>query len=243
MSQFILILFWFAIMAVFARFVDVSKTVTIKGKQKQVVYWWFAVLVFVPIIYMAVFRDARWEDTGAYIGAYRNFPETMSGFASAINAVKKDKAFYAVGMLTKILISKDYRVFFFLLATFQAYCVIKLLQEHSPHFLLSVFVFWASTDCVSWMFNGIRQFTAVCICLLATNWVLKKKYIPAVLTILIASFFHQTALLMIPVFLVASGKMANYKTVIVIILVIFAVAYVDRFTNLLDAMLEDTQYH
>ncbi len=242
MSGFVVILLWFVIMAIFAYFVDVDEEIVVNGKKTRTVKLWYAILVFLPIIYMAVYRDAYWQDTGIYIAAYKGFPSSIGGFFSALSEVKKDKAFYALGMLTKIFISKDYHAFFFIIATFQTACLIKLFREHSSSFLFSVFIFWISTDCVSWLFNGIRQFTAVCICVLGTNWMITKRYVPSIMIILIASLFHQSALLMIPIFLAASDRLVNYKMIFIIAVVIFAVLYTDRFTNVLETLLEDTQY-
>lgn len=240
--EYVLILLWFLAMLLFARYIDVEDVVFVNGKQKKTVKIWYAILVFIPIVYMAAYRSLNFQDTGIYVMMYQRFPEKLGGFPAAFNSLTKDKAFFAMSMLIKIFISKDYRIYFFVVAAIQACCLIKLFREHSSSFLFSVFVFWISTDCVSWMFNGIRQFTAVCVCLLATSWMLEKKHIQAIVAILIASLFHQSALLMIPIYIVASGKLANYKMIGIIAVVIFVVLYTNQFTNILEGLLEDTQY-
>ena len=40
---------------------------------------------------------------------------------------------------------------------------------------MSFFLFLASTDYISWMFNGIRQFTAVTITFIGIKFILDKK--------------------------------------------------------------------
>lgn len=110
-----------------------------------------------------------------------------------------------------------------------------------PLFNIS-FSFVASTDYFSWMFNGIRQFTAVTIIFAATSLMLNKKYKTLLILILLASTIHQSALLMIPMVFIAQGKAWNKKTLIIIFAAIVTVTCVGEFTNLLNEVLADTQY-
>ena len=92
------------------------------------------------------------------------------------------------------------------------------------------------------MYNGIRQFTAVTITFLAMGMILKKKYIPSILLILLASVFHQSALLMLPFIFLAQGEAWNKKTVLFIVAILIAVAGAGSFTGILNNVLADTQY-
>ena len=69
-----------------------------------------------------------------------------------------------------------------------------------------------------------------------------KKYIPALITVLIASRFHQSALLVIPMIFIVQGEPWNFKTMLVILLAVLAIVYVEQFTTFLDEALEETQY-
>ena len=59
---------------------------------------------------------------------------------------------------------------------------------------------------------------------------------------LFASLFHQTALIMLPIAFIVQGKAWNGKTILFIVLSVAAVFFVDKFTNILENMLSDTQY-
>lgn len=120
--------------------------------------------------------------------------------------------------------------------------MILVYRKYSPEFLFTFFLFIASTDYISWMFNGIRQFMAVTITFACFGLILKKKYIVAILLILLASRFHGSALIVIPFLFVAQGKAWNKKTILVIMATIAAVTFIGSFTNLLDSVLADTQY-
>ena len=92
------------------------------------------------------------------------------------------------------------------------------------------------------MFNGIRQFTAVTVLFAATGLILKKKWIATLVIILLASTIHQSALVMIPILIIAQGKAWNRKSVLFLLTALIAITFVNQFTNILDGMMQETQY-
>ena len=95
---------------------------------------------------------------------------------------------------------------------------------------------------MSWTFNGIRQFIAVTMIFAASELLFKKKYLPLILIILLASTVHASALLMLPIILVVQGKAFNSKTILCVIAACVALVFVDQFTEILDTLVADTQY-
>ena len=71
---------------------------------------------------------------------------------------------------------------------------------------------------------------------------LQKKWIPALVMILLASTMHQSALIMIPILLIVQGPAWNKRTVLFLLAALVAIAFVDQFTNILDDMMQETQY-
>jgi len=71
---------------------------------------------------------------------------------------------------------------------------------------------------------------------------LKKKYVPLIAVILLASTIHGSALLMIPIVFVVQGRPWNYRTMLAIFAFALAIVFVENFTDLLDTVLVDTQY-
>lgn len=242
MSEYLLILLWLAIMALFQQFVNTEETITVHGKKEKRVTWWFAILVFIPLVWYAANRGSNIGDTGTYINTFKGMPDLLSEFPTYYQSLSKDKWFYASEALIHILISKEYKVCFFIIAAFQAFTLIKLYRRYSSGYILAIFIFIAVGDYVSWMQNGTRQFVAVCICLLATSWMIERKIIPSTILILIASRFHGSAILMIPIFLVCIGKAWNKRTLLVIVSTLLIIAFVPQFTSWLDFALDDTQY-
>ena len=241
-SPYFLILFWFLFIAVFSHFVIVTEKKQIMGKECTVITWWFATIIFIPLIIMAVNRDGIVGDTMPYIRMYRKMPSGFSGIPAYYTGLKKDKAFFLISSIIKCFFGSDYRIYFLFFAVIQSIGLIRLYRRYSPDFITAAFLFVASTDYVSWMQNGMRQFVAVTICLFATDFILEKKYVPAIIVVLIASRFHQTALLFLPIMFIASGEPWNWKTLLFITLTILAIIFVDQFTGFLDEALEETQY-
>ncbi len=242
MSGYLFILIWLAVMALFQYFVETDCVTNDIGKKRVRKTWWFAVLVFIPLIWFAVSRSNKMGDTSSYIRTFNKMPSAFSELLPFYRSLGKDRLFYILEALIHLVISKDYKVFFFIIAAFQAFALIKLYRRYSSDYLIAIFLFVACGDYISWMNNGVRQFTAVSICLLATTWMIEKKYILSLITICIASRFHGSALLMIPIYLVCLGKPWNKRTLLVLIASLAAIVFVSQFTNWLDYVLEETQY-
>jgi transmembrane protein EpsG len=201
----------------------------------------FACIVFAPIIWMTTYRG-YFGDTGAYILGYQSVPSSIFQAGSYLASVTKDKGFSVLTLLIKSIVGNNDILYLMILALLQGISLIIFFRKYSPNYILSIFLFVASTDYLSWMFNGIRQFMAVTIILFATPLILKKKYIPAILIILLASTMHQSALIMIPFIFIAQGEAWNQKTIIFIGLSLLAIVFVGQFTNFLDDALSITQY-
>lgn len=201
-----------------------------------------ALILILPYILWAGFRSDTFGDTGAYQRAFRECASSFGKIGNYLSTVTKDKGFYLLMALEKSILGDSYTLFFLLLAAFHLLMIMWMCRKYSEDYWFSIFLFVASTDYLSWTFNGIRQFTAVVIVYAATPFILKKKYIPSILLVLLASTMHQSALLMIPIVLMIQGKAWNKKTVFCIFASLAVLLFVDQFTNIMDSMLTETQY-
>lgn len=241
MSNYYLILIWIAIFGIFGMFVQTQRTEMVCGREvRRHTPFWAAVLV-APLVFWTANRGYV-IDTGAYMEMFADLPSDLGSIVGYMETVEKDRGFYFLSVVIKTFITNDVKVYFFILAAVQAYLLFRVYRKYTTRYVVSFFLFIASTDYVSWMFNGIRQFTAVTITLLAFDFIVEKKYIRAVVIVLFASLFHQSALLVIPFIFISQGKAWNKKTLLFILLAVLAIAYVEQFTDLLDEMLQETQY-
>ena len=242
-NGYILILIWTAIIGILS-LISVNgfyRMETVNGERVRRVTPFFAVVAVLPLVIWAGYRG-NVGDTYAYIDMFRELPSTISGIGGYIEGIGKDRGFYFSSALIKCFIGNREEWYLILLAAFQCFLVYKIYRKYSFNFAVILFLFIASTDYISWIFNGIRQFTAVSITFACFPWILKRKYVYAIIGILFASLFHQSALLLLPFIFIVQGEAWNKKTLTFIALVIIAVLFIDRFTDILDNMLADTQY-
>ena len=242
MSQYILILIWILSMFLVRALMNVGyEPVYILGRKEYRVSKGFAIFAFAPVIWMATFRS--WiGDTEAYRRSFVALPDTLYGLFSHLPTVSKDAGFTFFSGLIKCVINNNDILYFFILAAIQGLILVYVYRKYSIDYVFSVFLFIASTDYISWMFNGLRQFMAVTIMFAATTLMLEKKWGKFLVIILLASTMHQSALLMIPIVLIAQGRPWNKKSIAFLLVVLVSVAFVDQFTNILDYVMQETQY-
>lgn len=201
-----------------------------------------AIIMVMPYIIWAGYRDNNFGDTGAYRRMFSEAPNSLGQMSAYLDEVTKDKGFSAIVVLIKSVLGNSDAVFFLFLAAIQILCVALVFRKYSCDYWFSIFLFIASTDYLSWVHNGMRQFLAVTIIFAATGLILKKRYIPAILIILIAATIHGSALLMLPIIFIIQGKAWNKNTLLCVLASIIVLIFISQFTDILNTLLSDTQY-
>lgn len=201
-----------------------------------------AFLLVLPYIVWAGFRPNGFGDTGLYRSGFLNAEASLGAAFSILTSDSKDVGFYALRSLLKMVIGNNDELFFLLIAAFQILGMAVIYRRYTPDYWLCVFLFIASTDYLSWVHNGMRQYIAVIVIFLCFPLLLRRQYIAHILVILLASTIHGSALLMIPIIFIVQGEAWNAKTILMLIATGVIVVFVDRFTPLLNELLQDTQY-
>ena len=176
--------------------------VYVAGEYEGRYKWFTAMAVICVLSYVAAMRNERFLDTLSYINNYLKSDPSWEGILHIIQGDGKDKVFYVLTAILHGLFGDRYRAYLGVIAGFCLFCVISVYRKHSSNFFVSVFLFIASGEFVMWTHNGMRQFIAVSMVFAATDLLLKKKYLLYAVIVLIASTFHGSALVMIPVLLV-----------------------------------------
>lgn len=241
MSKYILIIIWLGIMALVQMFIKCYRSEKVFGVWEVRALPVFGIIVLIPIIWMAANRGTM-MDTHMYLLGFRGMPTSFDEVADYLAPIRKDKGFSLVSVLIKIVFGSNEVVYLLILALIQGMSLFLVYRKYSEDYLMSIFLFMASTDFISWMCNGLRQFVAVTTIFSLTTLMLKKKYLPVIAVVLLASTFHGTAIMMLPLVFIAQGKAWNKRTVLFSIVTLLMVIYVDKFTNILDSALYDTQY-
>ncbi len=201
----------------------------------------FAVLTFALLIFFVGCRS-EFNDTYYYRDVFQNY---ITGDLSQIKTIwqenTKSKYFLIIQCFFKRFISKEYTVWFFALAAFQIGAVIKLYYNYSVDYFMSSYLFIASSSFV-WMMGGTRQFLAVSIVLYGIDFLVERKSAKFLVLVLIASLFHISAFVWIPIYFVCTSKPWSWKMVAFIAGIVIILFSLDTFTNILDEMLEETDY-
>lgn len=237
-------LIWFAIMAIISTRDTVKRKETVLGIEETRFVPWFAVLVIAPVIIWAGFRSgAGYVDTNAYIYTYSKIPTGLGDLFHYITVEQtKDPGFSVYLAVIKIIFGDSYTPFLFITAAIQGLTVTLFFRKYSSQFMISMFIFIATCEYFSWIFNGMRQFLAVTVVLHALHFFFEKKYVPYTLLILLASTIHMTAIIMLPVAFIVSSKPWSIRVFLVLGIALFAIVATNQFTDLLDSSLQDTQY-
>lgn len=214
--------------------------VLVQGRVELRWFWVTAIILVLPYILWAGYRG-YYIDTGSYIRHFMQLPSELSAIPSIISEYD-DWGFYSFIVILKAMGVQDYQHFFLIIASIQMLCMLYIFRRYSTDLWTCIFVFVASTDYMSWMQNGIRQFTAVCITFAAFELMVRRKYVWFVIVTLIASTFHGSAILMLPFAYVMKGPALNRKTYWMIFAVALLIPFVDLLSPVMETLLADTQY-
>lgn len=211
--------------------------------QRQLRYSRFPMLLLVGIlVYLAAMRTSSFGDTSAYMGMFARLPSTLAEIPAYISGEGKDEGFTVFSIIIKSIIGDRVRLYFAIIAAIVLLCVGSVYRRYSCSFFMSMFLFVASADFVQWTHNGIRQFIPVTILFACIGLLLKKRYVPLIVIILLLSTIHASVLLMIPMIFIVQGKPFNFKTVLFMLAVLMAMAMAEEFTNILATFMANTQY-
>lgn len=198
----------------------------------------FCVLLWVvPLLFICL--CSSFGDRAAYINHFNNSPLNWDEVGLYASNWEDSRLFYYLQALFKIVISKNAYIWLAVISIIQAICMTKVLRKYSVNYAMSMFVFIASSMMISWMCNGVRQFIAVSILFLCTDWILNGNWIKyyCVAFILMGAYpiarvigienipwlfggVHQSALIVFPIYFCIRGKMLNKKMWMMLVAII-----------------------
>ena len=135
---------------------------------------------------------------------------------------------------TLIMISSVITIFSFML----------LFYNFSVHYAFSVFLFFTMGIYVSTM-NGIRQYIATAIILLGAKYIFSAKksdFLKLLPLILLASLFHSSAVILIPIYFLCRRRAWSAPTFISVFVSIVGLIFISMFLPSFLSILEDTAY-
>lgn len=200
-----------------------------------------AYALVIPFVIWAGWRQ-HFGDTEVYRRTFQGLPTGLGQIVPYLSGVNKDRGFTLLELLFKTLFSHSDIAFFVFVAAVQIICLVHVYRKYSPNYWLSIFFFIASTDYLSWMFNGMRQFLAAAVVFLCVPLIAQKRYIAAIIITILASQIHLTVLIFLPFIFVVNGRSWNFRTLFFITGVVVSIVFIDRVTGFITKAMEDTIY-
>ena len=203
-------------------------------------FWIF----FVPVLILGL-RSAAC-DTSGYISHFNALPPggSYKTFELFLKHYSKGSGFYRISYYIKLLISRDFHVWFLILCSFSAFCVSRLFRKYSPDFRLSAYLYITSC-CYSWLMNGIRQYLAVCILMLFIEFGLQKKVWYDILfvgIVLLAATIHSSSYIMLPIYFLAARQKALTKRTNVVLVISLIIIIALIMTGVYDKFVGESEY-
>lgn len=201
-----------------------------------------AVLTFLPIFIFSVYSRTDIGDLAVYISQYQALPTDTDGIINYLKNLDDSYLFWLTAIIINYFSGGSVLIFRIIITLLQCIPIIFIYRKYSNNYLLSIYLFVASGIQFAWMLNGIRQFFAAIIIFLATPLMLEKKYIKLICVVLIASLFHQTAIIMLPVIFIVQGKIWNKRTITTIIFIIIFIWIIMNFSGVFDNIMKNMGY-
>jgi len=157
---------------------------------------------WLPLIILTLFAGIRSYRVGADTANYtRNFNNQLSPESFRFN----EDVEYGYQLFEYSLLHVTNNYFWLLIITSLVivYCYLKVIKRYSVNYWLSVFLF-ITLGVYTFSFNGLRQGIAMALFTLAIPYLLEKRLFPYLLICAIASFFHITALFIIPFYFIVN---------------------------------------
>lgn len=188
----------------------IAEIMTTKSKVHEK---YFICITAISLIIVSGFRYMVGTDYMAY----------YKGYLSASTEKLQDAKDVGFLVLNKLLnnISSNPQMIFLVTSIIINICVVLFLYKNSIKFSLSIY-FYITTFTYYSSMNGVRQFLATSIILLAYRCLVERNFIKYSIYVLIASTIHGSALLMIPIYFLVNQKIFSIKNLFIIASAIFA---------------------
>lgn len=201
----------------------------------------YGLISFSYIIFWTGIRTGV-ADTATYIAIFKNYSTNLSIIPSYWNfAENKSPGFDTINTIFKHFISEDYHIWLMTIAIFTGIPIMLKLREKSVNYFYSLFLFMTSM-LFFWMLNGMRQFLVVAIMFYVSDWIEERKTIQFIVLVLIMATIHFTALVMIPMYFIATEKPFGKKVILFMALLLAAIIFLNPFISLVENLMSETAY-
>ena len=185
-----------------------------------------------------LFVGLRSNYTGAdTIGYVRNFQNIVNIKWDGISeAYTRDYGFYYFVKLIRSV--TDSVIAFKLVSAFVSLIGVFVLCWNNTKRPVLALYFYVTIGNLFFVMTGMRQAIAMSLCMLAINYVQKRKIIPFVLLVLLAAQFHHSAYIFLPMYFLGTRRVDALNMLITIGVTIATYFSYERLLNIANEMLD-----
>lgn len=181
----------------------------------------YLVITFFPLLLISGLRaDSVGTDTYNYLSGFRTIRDVSS--SSMFEVVRWEYGYVLLNKLSSIL-SNNEQILLVLTSFLVLIGVMYFIYKNSENVVLSVFLY-ISLYLYLFSFNGIRQAIAMSILVMGFHLILERKFLRYFIVVLVATLFHETAILMLLLYFIYYFKF-DIKNVLAI-LFIFIISFI-----------------
>ena len=231
---------WIVVCSVFYSVLNKNRNIASTENTNAKIPIFVAIITFGYIIFWAGIRSDI-ADTNTYINMYNALPNKLSSISEFWISDNKAPGFNTLAVIFKCIVSDNYHFWLMFIAMVSGFSVMYTVWKHSDNFFYSAFLFIVTIN-FTWLLNGIRQFLVVSILFALSDWIIERKTWRYIIAVLILSTIHFTALIMIPIYFIATEKPFGLRIILFIIALLLAIVFLEPFINMLELFLEETLY-
>lgn len=236
---------WIALTGVLCNAFGGKQRELVNGKTEVRTTWFWAIVIFLPVAIGAALRTTAEGDTGTYKLMFDECPSALSAAFSYAFEAERDSGYILWEVIYKSIFGNDFQLFIAINAFFCSVLLVKTYRKFSPSYVVSIFLFVAGFEYFQWMYNGMRQFMAVCIALSCTANIANKRYHRIIIPFIIAASLHMSVLIIIPCLFFVQGKAFNKRMLLFVTAVILVggiLGKTGQLNELIAQLMQSTQY-
>lgn len=217
----------------------------VNGKSEVRTTWFWAIMIFLPVAFGAALRTTAEGDTGTYKLMFDSCPSNLSEALSYAFGAERDGGYALWEVVFKSVFGNNFQLFIATNALFCAALLVKTYRKFSSSYAISIFLFVAGFEYFQWMFNGMRQFMAVCIALNCMEDIINRRYKRIIIPFIIAASLHMSVLIIIPCLFFVHGKALNRRMglfAVGVIIVGVILGQTGKLNDIIANFMQSTQY-
>lgn len=150
---------------------------------------------------------------------------------------------FALNLLSLIIINftSDPQVLIFIAALITNLFNIIMFNKYRSYLELQVYIYITSGYYIVTM-NGLRQCIAAALVFACTPFIIKRKFLPYCILVILISTFHQSALALIPIYFVVKEKAWSKKMIKFMIIAMVMIVFYQLVSPFIFKILEYTSY-